>query len=322
MAYAKDAKIEAINYNDELLGANPVSAAGKLHSVWGIGSGNYGYGQTAKAQVVQDDIISAAEWARIVSSTATIASHQATSPLAYMPEPVSGEVIAFKQNLKDNLTLIGTNRMWAGAQGTTATTVGASTYGWFDKCTITHTISFTSGDAARYFFNCGGQIALTFSHPTSTSTSRNVDNLMNGLATACGTIVLSAPSTGQAKIAGTLYKGVKKVGGTGTPATLVEDNGYYALTTTNKSIFKQIATSGAAYYIGSFLEVFAKSNGTQGANGDKGSIITITTVWDEVPNGFTTTAGTTVNCTIRPPSSTYLTNTWGTPTVNGSVNAT
>ena len=322
MAYAKDAIIEAINYNDEILGANPTSAAGKLHSVWGIGSGNYGYGQTAKANVAQDDIISAAEWALIVNSTSTIAGHQNTTPLAYMPAPVAGEVIAFKQNLKDNITLIGTNRLWARAQGTTSTTSTVSTQRWFDKCIFTHTISFTSGDAARYFFNAGGQISLSFSHPGSVAAGRNVDALMAGLGSSCGTITLSAPSTGQTTIAQTVYKGVKKSGGSGTPTTLLEDNGYYALTSTNKSIFKQIATSGTAYYIGSFLEVFVRTNGTQGANGDKGSIITITTTWDEVPNGFTTSTGTTVNCTIKPPSTSTLTNTWGTPTVTGTVLAT
>ena len=61
-----------------------------------------------------------------------------------------------------------------------------------------------------------------------------------------------------------------------------------------------------------------KTNGTRGSFGDKGNIIYVATKFDQVPNGGSTlvsAVGTTASLTIRPPSSTYITNTWGNPSV-------
>jgi hypothetical protein len=57
----------------------------------------------------------------------------------------------------------------------------------------------------------------------------------------------------------------------------------------------------------------------QGANGDAGSIITLYTVWDEVPDGLTVGSGSTVTVTAVAPETTNLANTWGTITLAGSV---
>ena len=67
------------------------------------------------------------------------------------------------------------------------------------------------------------------------------------------------------------------------------------------------------------INIFAKSNGTQGGNGDAGSIITIYTVWDEIPNGLTVSTGSVTTLTVRPPETTNIANTWGTITLAGSV---
>jgi hypothetical protein len=179
-------------------------------------------------------------------------------------------------------------------------------------------VTFASGDAARYFFNAGGQIKLTFSHPTG----GGVDALYNALASACGTVVLSAPSTGTVTIAGTSYNGVTKIGGLGTTSVLTQNVGYYGLTSTFQNIFQQLATGSPAGYVGSLISVSAKTNGSTGSNGDNGSVITFTTLWDEVPDGGSTlplSSGSTTTVTIVPPASTYITSTWGTPTVSGSV---
>jgi hypothetical protein len=34
--------------------------------------------------------------------------------------------------------------------------------------TFTHTATFANGNAARFFFNAGGQIKMTVSHPSGT----------------------------------------------------------------------------------------------------------------------------------------------------------
>ena len=67
-----------------------------------------------------------------------------------------------------------------------------------------------------------------------------------------------------------------------------------------------------------------KNNGSNlGGNGDNGSVITVYTTIDEVPNGLTVSAGTVCTLTVRPPESTYLSGSWGSPTnVTNSNSAT
>jgi hypothetical protein len=136
------------------------------------------------------------------------------------------------------------------------------------------------------------------------------------MASACGTITISLPDTGTVSIAGTSFAGVSKVGGSGTVNTLTAGAGYYGLTTSNQTIFKQIATTGSpAGYVNSFLSVSARSNGVSGSNGDNGSIIYITTVWDEVPDGLPISIGTKTTLNVRYPATSYLANSWGTVSV-------
>jgi hypothetical protein len=212
-----------------------------------------------------------------------------------------------------------TGRNNAAAQGSTSTTNTINSSTWFNAITFTQTVTFASGDAARYFFNAGGQIALTFTHPTGSG----INGLFNALGTACGTLVISSPNSGTVSIASVGYDGIKKLIGSGTVTTLLPNVGYWGMTTNNQEVFKQFGGSftggSGASYSQNYLSVNVKTNGAQGSNGDNGSTITITTLWDESPNGLTAQAGTTVSLTVRPPSTTYLTNTWGTPTVSGSV---
>ena len=145
--------------------------------------------------------------------------------------------------------------------------------------------------------------------------------MFNALATQCGTVVLSAPATGTATIVNNVFNGVTKIGGSGSP-NISRNLGYYGLTTSEQQIFLQrpISLGAAGYYVDSYISVTARTNGTQGSNGDNGSVITIKTTWDQVPDGLVVSAGTSTTVAVRYPSASYLpTNTWGTVTVNGSV---
>jgi hypothetical protein len=134
-----------------------------------------------------------------------------------------------------------------------------------------------------------------------------------------GTVVLSAPTSGAANIAGTSYNGVTKVGGGGSTPVISTNSGYYNLTTSNANAFYQTASTGPSGYLSTNINILVRTNGTQGSNGDVGNVITISTVWDEIPNGLTVTTGSATTVTIRPPEVVYLANTWGTPTVTGTV---
>jgi hypothetical protein len=314
MSYAQFASIDASDFNT-LVGGNPTTTSGTLNAVWATGGGAFGYGQTALANVTVGQTVAATgQWATLVANTASAATHQGSSITA-VTAPVAGGTITFLSAIPTNLTTVSTNRLNAATQGSTGTpnTVTRGTT-WSSALTFTHTATFANGDAARYFFNSGGQLKLTFAQPNGTSMA----NAYNSLANACGTLVISAPSSGTITVAGTSYTGFTKIGGSGTPSPYTTNTGYYALTTSNANVFLQ-TTGTPAGYTTSFINVLVKSNGTQGSNGDAGSVITIYTVWDEIPNGLTVTAGSAVTLTAQAPETTNIANSWGTITLAGSV---
>ena len=91
------------------------------------------------------------------------------------------------------------------------------------------------------------------------------------------------------------------------------------MTTSPVVIFSQTASTGPSAYLGTYIQMTARTNGTQGSNGDTGSVITLTTLWDEVPDGLTVDVGSATTVTAQAPESTYIANTWGAITVSGTV---
>ena len=314
MSYAQYGTIQATDYN-ALVGGDPVTSSGALNTVWATGGTTAGYGQTALANVTVGQTVAASEWANLVNKTANSATHQGTTITA-VSAPVVGGTITYLSAIPTNLTTIYAPRLNAATQGTTV--ANTATYGstWTTQITFTHTVSFANGNAARYFFNSGGQLKITCSHANTTA---GINLLLNNLASNVGTVVMSAPSSGTASIAGTTYNGITKVGGGGNAPTISTNSGYYAMTTSNANVFTQTASTGPSGYLATYIRVIAKSNGTQGSNGDAGSIITLYTLWDEVPDGLTAGTGSTTTVTAVVPELTNLSNSWGTISVTGTV---
>lgn len=313
MSYAQYGLIEAADFNN-LVGGNPVTTSGKLNTVWATGGTNAGYGQTAVANVAIGTTVTATNWASLINSTANSASHQGTS-ITSVTAPSAGGSVTYLGAIPTNLTTIYTNRLNATAQGSTTANTATHATTWSSALTFTNTATFANGDAARYFFNSGGQLAITCSHPSGTG----INLLLNNLASNIGTVVLSSPTSGTVTIAGTSYNGISKIGGGGNAPTTSPNTGYYALTTSNATVFTQTASTGPSGYLSTFIRVIVKSNGTQGSNGDAGSVITVYTIWDEVPDGLTAAANSATTLTIRPPATTYIANTWGSITLTGTV---
>jgi hypothetical protein len=314
MSYAQFGLIQASDYNT-LVGGNPTTTSGTLNAVWATGGTTAGYGQTAIANVATAQTVGSAEWANLVNKTANSASHQGTS-ITSVTAPATGGTVTYLSAIPTNLTTIYNGKLNAATQG--ATTANSAVYGstWSQALTFTHTVTFANGDAARYFFNSGGQLKITCSHANSTA---GINLLFNGLCSNVGTIVQSAPSSGTVTIASTSYNGITKVGGGGNAPTISTNSGYYAMTVSNVTIFTQTASTGPSGYLSTFIRSIAKSNGTQGSNGDTGSVITIYTIWDEVPDGLVVGTGSTTTVTAQAPETTYLANSWGTITIAGSV---
>lgn len=314
MTYAQFGTVQAADFNT-LVGGNPTTTANTFNATWATGGGTAGYGQTALANVtVGQSVAATSQWGTLVTNTASAATHQGSS-ITSVTAPVSGGTITFLSAIPTNLQTIYTNRLNAATQGATSTNTVTTATTWSSIATWTHTATFANGDAARYFFNSGGQLKLTMSHPSGTG----INLLFNGLASNVGTVVMSAPSSGSITVAGTSYNGITKVGGGGNAPTISQNSGYYAMTTANANVFTQLASTGPSGYLSTFVRVIAKSNGTQGSNSDAGSVITLYTIWDEVPDGLTVASGSAVTLTAQAPETTNLANTWGTITLAGSV---
>lgn len=312
MSYAQYNLIEASDYNN-LVGTNPTTDPNKLNTVWATGGGQAGYGQTAVTTVNVGDTVAAANWATLVNNTSNAASHQGSS-ITSVTAPVTGGVVTFIAAIPTNLTTIYTNRGNAASQGSTLSNTVATVSAWSDYANFQHQVNFANGDAARYFFNAGGQIKMTCSHPAGSG----IDNAFNLLCAATGTVVMSGQNSGSRTIVGTSYNGITKIGGSGSPETLATDSGYFGLATGNTTIFDQ--NSGTSPYTSTVdVKYLARTNGPQGSNNDNGSIVFVNTVLDYTGANGPVSSGSSVTCTVVPPSTTYVANTWGTITISGSV---
>jgi hypothetical protein len=316
MTYSSGGLIQATDYNgfaDTTVGAN-------VNATWGTGTTSAGYGQTAIATVSAAGTVTATQWATLVNTIASMGSHQGTAITA-RTAPVTGNTISILSAVNTDITNCFNNRGNAAASGSqftgytgtnskTGTTTGAT---W--SITFTNTVTFASADAARYFFNAGGTIKIDVS---KTSTGATGDPEWNDLAnTLCGDIFITGGAYSQT-IAGVVYTGTTKSGGTGTPNTLTTTTGFFDLTPGGAAVivYKQFADT--APYTANFIQHSLSLNAGS-------TVLTITTLWsasdgDPITGGTAASGATpgTAPCTIVtyfPPSSTYLTASWGTPSV-------
>jgi hypothetical protein len=332
MTYISGGLIQATDYN----GFASTTSGANVNNVWGAGSTDSGYGQsTTLATVSAGGAVTATQWATLVNRISSMASHQGTTITA-RTAPVAGNLIQVLAAVNTDLTAITNNRGNAVANGTqygifSGTTSKTSATGsgstpW--TITFTHTITWASAAAARYFFNAGGRIKWETS---KTADATEADTEWNDLAnTLVGDIFITG-GTGTQTIASTAYTGTTKVGGTGTPNILLTTTGWYDLTTGDTNIYRQFADT--APYTGSYINLAARTAGT-------GTQLILTTTWidpggasvgstDAISGGTgvsspatsigAATAPTTL-VTYFPPSTSFLTEaSWGTPTIAASV---
>ncbi len=278
-----------------------------INTVWGSGTGDKGYGQTSTlAAVSAGSTVSATSWANLIARNTSLANHQGSS-ITSITQPSTGNTIEAYAALSTNITTTFNNRNNAAGSGSDSTVNSVSTSGWNNSSTLSKTFTFSSANAYRYFFNAGGMIRLSWSRSGGTSSTQNTE--WSNLLTAAGTLVLTGAAASKT-IAGTSYTGLTKIGGSGTPTTLTTTEGAYALNSTPSLNFKQVP---GAPYGANEIEVSYSTTST---------VITIyTDLSDDYappdPASPDLIDGTlTQVSTIRYPSTTYLTNTWGTVTQN------
>lgn len=320
MTYSAGGLIQATDYN----GFASTTSGANVNNIWSTGSGDAGWGQSALSTVSAGGTVTATNWASLVNTISSMGSQTGTT-ITSRTAPVTGNLIQILAALNTDLTNITNNRLnavangsqytaWTGTNSKTAATSGAT---W--SFTITNTVTFASAAAARYFFNGGGRIKLEFS---KTATGDLGDPEWNDLAnTLCGDIYFTG-GTGTATIAGQAYTGTTKIGGTGTPNILTTTTGYYDLTAGGAGviIYKQFADT--VPYTSNYIQVTASLNASS-------TVLTFATLWsasdgDAISGGTASSGATpgtapTAICTYFPPSTTYLSNSWGTPTVAAST---
>jgi len=325
MSYAQGGIITATDYNN-IVGTSPGSTTNQINTIWAVGNGQAGYGQTALTQVSTGGTVTATQWASAVNTLNSILTHQSGSGSG-IGAPTAGSIIAYLSTFQSSVNTAYSNRANANSNGTDITGSAPAGATWNSSTPttfqITRTATFASADAARYFFNAGGKLVLTFSCTNTLGNSKGADwaTLLN---TKLASMVIGATTNSR----------------TGTGGTASASNtalGYWNAGTTNNSIITLTSASGTADYSSNSVAVGIKTNGVQGSNGDVGTIFTFTIDLTDAaadtntapsdpgqPGGTPPTQGNfqdqlnlsiVTNITVRPPETTNLTNSWGSVTI-------
>ena len=330
MTYSAGNIILASDYNGF---AN--DSANNIGNVWAVGTGDKGWGQSNIANVAAAGTVTATQWATLVNDL-TVMGQQANITITSRGAPVAGQTISILANVAtdiNNLTASRGNAQVSGTEygtftgnvsKTTATGSGQATW----TITFTHTITFPSAAQARYFWNAGGIVKIQYGK-SSTGTDHDPDwNLLAGWP---GQIYLTGRvNSGAQTIAGQVYTGTTRLNGSGgTQTTLATTTGWYSLTGTPTTIF-QLNNTTAPYQ-----PEYIRTTATQTSS----TVLTLVTTWvddgtsgpgvtSNISGGTAVTSPATVIgaatapttlVTYIPPSATYISNTWGTPTIAATV---
>ena len=308
MAYTTGGTIQALDYNLLTWGGNTQTYNGtpdNLAEIWGTGNGPRGYGQDATAMsiVSAGGTVTATQWATFIQRLNLTLAHQSGAGARLASGSnigiVAGATIAAFANVSSAITTINTNANLWTAQG--STTVGTPIYTTFTAAdfaafttVFNRTITFASGDAARYFFNAGGQINWAF-----------VTYNLNGTARSGDVVTLFTTNLGGGNIRGVNGTAITGAGGTVGTNT---GRGYWQLTSSVQ--LAASITSTVSTYTGDVANVNIRTNGVQGANGDVGSVITLQIGYTSPQEGLDFNSAISANVGVRidivSPETTYL----------------
>lgn len=258
-----------------------------VNAIWGTGSGNSGYGQTTTVSTVAaSNTVTGSQWATLIARIDSMRQHQsgATSGIT---QPTTGDTITYLATLSTQIGNITTNRLDRNVGTTQLATANASgSTGWTSNAVRECKFTFSSANAMRYFFNAGGTItANTISSSFSGNTkSTNWDSIANSVS---GTVTNS----------------------------IFWNN----LSTSNYTIAS--GTGSGADYGSNVLYLQARLNNTPGSSTE---IIIRAYFVDGAADGFDDTVSGTarVDAAANGATTTYLSNTWGTPTATNNLTVT
>ena len=320
MTYSSGNLILAADYNTigwgTTGGGTYVTSPANAAVDFGVGSGRYGLGGSISsiAAVSATNTVTAAQWASLIT---TINNTRYFQSAGYTPisSVSTGNTISAIAALGTENTNAQTNMgLTAVSLSDSAATDISTSSAWGNvvgnrRLTFSHTLTFASNDQARYFFNAGGKIKMSFSRTGGSATTRNSN--WDALLAACGTVNLG-------------YMDTTKTGGSGTPNTIrnASNGGYWQVqgvaVSTDTLHFRQYALT--APYTIDYLDVNVKWTGTQTNGGS--AVLVFTVYWEnDYSNSFQQQVDGTskTSFVISSPNATHATtylgsSTWGTPT--------
>lgn len=302
MAYTQGDLILDDHYNTFATGnaGGTATDSANVNNVWGEGTGDRGYGQTTTLSAVSaGSTVTATQWSTMLDRITAMANHQG-STITSITNPTTGDTIEAYTALSTNITTIHTNRLNNAGFGTLTTANMTGTGSWSASTIHERSFTFSATNNARYFFNAGGELRVDTAISGGTADGK-YNEWVDLAGTLAGQVVLGA-------------QGTTVNGGTGTPTVSASTIGYHDLTTSYQEIYKQFADSSP--YTTNYILVEAKSTGAVvtlkvsyiDAAADQTFDKAVYSPLDVMDGTVTTTF------TVAPPSTTYLTNTWGTPT--------
>jgi len=210
---------------------------GTANFLLGTGLADSGYGQAITSGQVDSTLkVTAVQWVDLRTDLLKIRQHQTgVDESAGLGIATTSLLVddAFVNTFKTFATTCNTNRLTiATNQGTVETLSGAGqtrTTSWNGVVSHTITITFASSNAARHFFNAGGEIRFSGSRSGGSTTNKNTSwtNLLSDM----GVIKFGSY--------GTTYTGTGAAGGY--PTTGI---GWYGLTTSYQTVFVKPAAAG------------------------------------------------------------------------------
>lgn len=220
------------NDGDTIYAADYNNVQDTVQTLLGIGLADQGYGQAvASTQVAVDTKVTVSQWTTLRGDLLKIRTHQTgVDETGNLTVPTTSDKITneFVNQYKTYGTTCTTNRFTiASNQGQEEAFVSRQrTTAWNGVLTHTVTVTFASANAARHWFNAGGQFRFTASRTGGSASTKN--SVWETLLSDMGVITLAAN--------GTTYSGT---GGTAQTST-----GWYQLTTSNTKIFEKPAAAG------------------------------------------------------------------------------
>ena len=254
------------------------------------------------------DIIDHTNWASLTDHINKLYLHQTHDIGNTLPLPVSRQVIYYDQALADQTVIVKANYGNVAIEGSDISQIINNNASWQTKATREASIAFSSGDRARYFFNSGGRILMSFPDIDLAGNQKSLD-WNNMFDQGLGTITLST----------------LRFARSGAGYTVNNYNtafNYYSLTNAYQLVLSINNNSGNSDYNNNRINISLKSNGVnQSGKGDHGNIIYILMEAFDLSTDGANVLGN-LNCTVsaRPADTTYIANTWGTITVTSITN--